>query len=142
MDMVGRRRGGSSPARVQRRDGLPGRLALAIAAPRDYPARIHAPARPRQSAQPGLVQIGCTPGMRPDSTLRALCARRALVLDDREAEEYFGVVITDRDAERMTAVGDYLGYIRLSLGKTKPSAGSSPQSSWSKDPMWDRQVDA
>jgi acyl carrier protein len=59
-----------------------------------------------------------------------------------EAEEHFGVVIPDRDAERMTTVGDFLGYIRLCQGAAKPPGGWSPRSSGSSDPMWDRQVDA
>jgi acyl carrier protein len=59
-----------------------------------------------------------------------------------EAEERFGVVIPDQDAERLMTVGDYLGYIRLSMGGAKPSGGWSPRSSGGSDPMWDRQLDA
>ena len=34
-----------------------------------------------------------------------------------EAEEYLGVVIPDRDAERMTTVGDFIRYVHLHARK-------------------------
>jgi acyl carrier protein len=58
-----------------------------------------------------------------------------------EAEERFGVVIPDGTAERMRTVGDYLEYIRISIGGAKPPEGWSPRSSGRTHPMWDRQVD-
>lgn len=59
-----------------------------------------------------------------------------------EAEERFGVIIPDRDAERIRTVGDYLGYIRANMGDGKSPGGWSPRPSGGSDPMWDRQVDA
>jgi acyl carrier protein len=57
-----------------------------------------------------------------------------------EAEEEFGIVIPDRDAERLQTVGDYLGYIRLHAGK---SVEQALHRTWGgSDPMWDRRVDA
>ena len=52
-----------------------------------------------------------------------------------EAEEQFGVTITDLDAERMRTVADYLRYIRLHAkkGGVEKVAG--------RDPLWDRELD-
>ena len=58
-----------------------------------------------------------------------------------EAEEQFGVVIPDADAEWFRTVGGFLGYIRDSIGGIKLPEGSLPRSSRDSDPMWDRQVD-
>lgn len=53
-----------------------------------------------------------------------------------EAEEKFGVIIPERDGERMIAVGDFLRHIRR-YGSTKGlKAKSSIQ-----DPLWDRGLD-
>jgi acyl carrier protein len=59
-----------------------------------------------------------------------------------EAEEHFGVAIPDRDAERMTTVGDYLGYIRSNMADGKLPGGWSPRPSEGSDPMWDRLLDS
>jgi acyl carrier protein len=58
-----------------------------------------------------------------------------------EAEEHFGVVISDRDTERLRTVGDYLRFIRANMGGGTPSGGwSSPYAG--SEPMWDRELDA
>jgi acyl carrier protein len=53
-----------------------------------------------------------------------------------EAEERFGVMIPERDADRMSSVGDYLRYIRRHgrVKGHKPTPGSQA-------PLWDRELD-
>jgi acyl carrier protein len=57
-----------------------------------------------------------------------------------EAEQQYGIVIPDQDAERLRTVGDYLGYIRF--GARKPLEQWPQRISGTSDPMWDHQVDA
>jgi acyl carrier protein len=57
-----------------------------------------------------------------------------------EAEQQYGVIIPDQDAERLQTVGDYLGYIRFGAGK--PFEQWPQRTSGTSDPMWDQQVDA
>jgi acyl carrier protein len=52
-----------------------------------------------------------------------------------EAEEQFGVTITDLDAERMWTVADYLRHIRLHAKKGRVEKATG------RDPLWDRELD-
>jgi acyl carrier protein len=52
-----------------------------------------------------------------------------------EAEEQFGVTITDLDAQRIQTVADYLRYIRLHAKK------GQVEKVVSRDPLWDREPD-
>jgi acyl carrier protein len=51
-----------------------------------------------------------------------------------EAEELFGVTISDLDAERIQSVADYLRYIRVHAKKGLGQGGG-------RDPLWDRELD-
>jgi acyl carrier protein len=53
-----------------------------------------------------------------------------------EAEEEFGVKITDLDAERMQSVGDYLRYIHFHRKSISPKLTPVSQ-----NPLWDRELD-